>query len=246
MNILALGIAICLSIFIGLFWLHHSAYNRNLSSTVVKNNSRVTKGVSKAVNVELDEFNGLATAHYPFGMSVIVLIFSISIYASGGHFQGWDQGRVDDNVDYLVAANITKGRMQVEQQPQDEMALMALAQSYAEGGLYADSVGTLTQLISLVGNDAELLGMKATSMYYRDARTFGPETKQVIDTALSIQSDELHTRMLLATDAYLNGEYAIAIEHWQILLTNQSQPFNRQSITNAIIKAEFQLDEVNQ
>ncbi|WP_144211318.1 tetratricopeptide repeat protein [Shewanella donghaensis] len=245
MNILALGIAICLSIFIGLFWLHHNAYNRNLSSTVVKTNNTVTKDVSKTVNIESDEFNGLASASYPVGMSVIVLIFSISIYASGGHFQGWDQGKVDSNVDYLVAADITKGRMQVEQQPQDEMALMALAQSYAEGGLYADSVDTLTQLISLVGNDAELLGMKATSMYYRDARTFGSETKQVIDTALSIQSDELHTRMLLATDAYLKGEFAIAIGHWRALLTNQSQPFNRQSITNAIIKAEFQLDEIN-
>ena len=87
--------------------------------------------------------------------------------------------------------------------------------------------------------------MQATSMYYRDGRQFLPEAHKVIDTALNLQRDELNTRMILATDAYLNGQYAVAIEHWRILQTNQTQSFNRQSINNAIMKAEFKLDEVS-
>lgn len=244
MNILALGIAVCLSIFIGLFWIHHCAYNRNLSSTVVKaTNTNAEMG--STISVEPDDFADVGAYQYPLWMSAIVLIFSLSIYASGGHFQGWDKGRVDDSVDYLIAAKITKGREQVQQQPTNEMALMALAQSYAEGGMYADSVDTLSQLIELVGEDAGLLGMQATSMYYRDGRQFLPEAHKVIDTALNLQRDELNTRMILATDAYLNGQYAVAIEHWRILQTNQTQSFNRQSINNAIMKAEFKLDEVS-
>ncbi|WP_228768510.1 tetratricopeptide repeat protein [Shewanella sp. TC10] len=241
MNILALGIAVCLSIFIGLFWIHHSVYNRNLSSAVMKQSNRVTEGSQ----VEHDELNTAGSYQYPLWMSVAVLIFSLSIYASGGHFQGWDEGQADDSVDYLIAAQITKGRDQVQQQPQNEMALVALAQSYAEGGLYGDSVDTLAQVIELGGADARILGMQATSMYYRDGRRFTPEAQKVIDTALNLQRDELNTRMLLATDAYLNGQFTTAIEHWRIVLTNQTQPFNRQSINNAIMKAEFKLDELN-
>ncbi|WP_285164035.1 nitrite reductase [Shewanella goraebulensis] len=243
MNILALGIAVCLSIFIGLFWIHHCTYNRNLSSAVMKTTNTVAETGMAMRPLEPDEFKNTESYQYPLWMSVAVLIFSLSIYASGGHFQGWNEGQVDESVDYLIAAKITKGRDQVVQQPQNEMALMSLAQAYAEGGLYADSVNTLAELIELVGADAELLGMQVTSMYYRDGRRFLPETQTVIDTALNLQRDELNTRMILATDAYLNGKYATAIDHWRILLTNQTQPFNRQSINNAIMKAEFKLDE---
>ncbi|PMG50075.1 nitrite reductase [Shewanella sp. 10N.286.52.B9] len=245
MNILVLGIAVCLSIFIGLFWIHHSVYNRNLSSTVMKQANKVADGNNGEHCLKYDEFKLAGSYQSPLWMSVAVLIFSLSIYASGGHFQGWDKGQADESVDYLIAASITKGRDQVQQQPQNELALISLAQSYAEGGLYADSVTTLDQLIELVGADAELLGIKATSMYYRDSRQFLPETKMVIDTALSFQRDELNTRLLLATDAYLKGEYVDAIDHWRILLTNQTQSFNRQSINNAIMKAEFKLNELS-
>lgn len=178
----------------------------------------------------------------PVVMSMFVLVLSLGIYSQTGRFGDWDKGQIDENIDYLVAAEITKGRQAVDKAPQSEIALLNLAQSYANGGMYKDAVDTFDQLLALTGEDAELLGMKATSMYYRDERVIAPETGIVIARALALHREELQTRLLLATDAYLKGQYAKAIEHWQILLENKTQGFNRDAINNAILKAQSKLN----
>ncbi|MBV7316970.1 tetratricopeptide repeat protein [Shewanella sp. NIFS-20-20] len=178
---------------------------------------------------------------FPWIISGVVLLLTLGVYSQTGRFHDWDTGHVNQHINYLVAADITKGRRAVEQTPDNEVALLDLAQSYAAGGLYQDAVTTLNQLISLNGESAELLGMKATAMYYRDERAIAPETGIVIARALALHREELQTRLLLATDAYLRGEYSKAIEHWTILLQNREQPVNRHSIENAIAKAQAKL-----
>ncbi|WP_025821265.1 hypothetical protein [Shewanella marina] len=235
MSSLVIGIAISLSSFVGLIIWHHQKYIRLCTAT----SEFAAMGQKIRPCLPMNYANRL----YPSLMVIALVTLSLAIYALCGRFSDWDTGRVNEQIDYLVAAEITKSRQSVNSNPEDEIALLSLAESYAAGGMYAESVQTLNQLLLLKGDDAELFGMQATSMYYRDGRTIKPETSVVIAKALTIQNNELQTRLLLATDAYLNGKYQKAIDNWQQLLTNNSQPFNRDAINNAINKAQQKLDE---
>ena len=241
MSSLVIGIAVSLSSFIGLIIWHHQKY------ISLCNNSQLCTAEGElspfASNTKPCLPMNYTNRLYPSLMVIALVTLSLAIYALCGRSSDWDTGRVNEQIDYLVAADITKGRQVVNSNPEDEFALLNLAESYAVGGMYAESVQTLTQLLLLKGDDAELLGMQATSMYYRDDRVISPETSAVIAKALALQTNELQTRLLLATDAYLNGNYQKAITNWQQLLTNNSQPFNRDSINNAINKAQQKLDE---
>jgi len=131
----------------------------------------------------------------------------------------------------------------VDEQPQNPLALQALAEAYSAGGLYADAVQTLDKLLALVGEDAEVLGAKANALYYRDGRQMTAETQALMAQTLALAPFEPQTRMLQANDAYLHGRYQEAIDHWQALLAQPRAEINREALLNAIGKAESKLNE---
>lgn len=229
MNSLTIAIALVLGSFSLFIGIHHVIYNHKLK----------TVSATDANHQATTPINRLFTL-----VVTIAVLFTVtlSIYRVTGRFDDWNQGQLDEHTDYLLAANITKGRQQLDKAPDDEIALLNLAQSYAAGGLYQDAIDTLDKLLLLQGNDAELLGMKANAMYYRNNRVISDNTRRVIEQALALNREELQTRLLLATDAYLKGEYQHAIEHWSILLDNQTQYFNRETINNAILRAQNKLN----
>lgn len=179
----------------------------------------------------------------PVLCSGVLLAMTLAIYSQTGRYSDWDQGKLDEHIDYLVAADITKALRHVDDQPKNPLALMSLAQAYSAGGQYGDAVQTLDKLLALVGEDAEVLGAKANALYYRDGRQITAETQAVIVQALAIMPFEPQTRMLQATDAYLHGRYLEAIDHWQALLSQPSVEINREAILNAIGKAQSKLNE---
>lgn len=179
----------------------------------------------------------------PVLCSGVLLAMTLTIYSQTGRYSDWDQGKVDEHIDYLVAADITKALRHVDDEPKNPLALMSLAQAYSAGGKYSDAVQTLDKLLALVGEDAEVLGAKANALYYRDGRQITPQTQVVIAQTLVIAPFEPQTRMLQATDAYLHGRYLEAIDHWQALLSQPSVEINREAILNAIGKAQSKLNE---
>ncbi|MGL5392984.1 MAG: tetratricopeptide repeat protein [Shewanella sp.] len=174
--------------------------------------------------------------------SVLVLL-TLAIYNQTGRYSDWDQGKVDENIDYLVAAEITKATRAAKSEPQNPQALLTLAQAQSTGGQYAQAVVTLDQLLALNGADAEVLGAKANALYYRERRQMTAEIEAVIHQALALAPFEAQTRMLLATDAYLHARYQEAIDHWQALLAQPSGRINRDAINNALQKAQMKLNE---
>lgn len=175
--------------------------------------------------------------------SGLLLLLTLAIYSQTGRYQDWDTGKLNENIDYLVAADITKALRLVDEQPQNPLALQALAEAYSAGGLYADAVQTLDKLLVLVGEDAEVLGAKAYALYYRDGRQMTAETQALIALTLALAPFEPQTRMLQANDAYLHGRYQEAIDHWQALLAQPRAEINREALLNAIGKAESKLNE---
>jgi formate-dependent nitrite reductase complex subunit NrfG len=226
MSSLAVGIGCCLVSVIACVWGHHlQARHLQRSDLASQDNLSTAKG--RAVNGAV-----------PTVISLVILIVPLVLYSQLGRFSEWDKGVIDDNIDYLIAADINKNARKVNEQPNNEIALLTLAQSYVDGGLYAQSVATLNELLAFTGEDAQTLGMKATAMYYRDGRQMSIDTRLVLARALALDEFESQAQLLIATDAYLNQEYAKAIEHWQLLLRSDSQSFNRASINNAILRTE--------
>ena len=223
MNSLVVGIAITLSAFVALLWRHHLQCLRHCEIE----SKEMTNNRSSSVDFKI-----------PAALSIALIFVCTTLYSQLGRFSEWDKAVVDESIDYLIAADINRNARRASEQPTNEIALLNLAQSYAEGGLYADSVNTLDELLALTGVDAEILGMKANALYYRDGREMSLAVTLVLKRALAIDEYEYQSRLLLATHAYLHGEYEHAIEQWQLLLMSDNQGFNRESINNAILKAE--------
>ncbi|GIU20907.1 MULTISPECIES: nitrite reductase [unclassified Shewanella] len=225
MNSLAIGITVTLCAVITLIWRHHHSSQKH--------------GVTPIANLCEDGIDEQSIkVKVPVGLSVVLFTTTILVYSQLGHFNGWNKGVVDSNIDYLITAEINKNAKKVSEQPSNEIALLNLAQSYVDGGLYSESVQTLDTLLKLTGDDASIIGMKANAMYYRDNREMSLDIDLVIARALALDEFEPQSRLLLATHAYLNGEYEAAIEQWQKLLESDRQNFNLASINNAILRAE--------
>ncbi|MCL1146988.1 nitrite reductase [Shewanella marinintestina] len=225
MNSLAIGITVTLCAVITLIWRHHHSSQKY--------------GVTPIANLGedgIDEHSVNVKA--PVVLSVVLFTTTILIYSQLGHFNGWNKGVVDTNIDYLITAEINKNAKKVNEQPSNEIALLNLAQSYVDGGLYSESVQTLNDLLTLSGDSASVLGMKANAMYYRDKREMSLDVNLVIARALALDEYEPQSRLLLANHAYLNGEFESAIKQWLKLLESDNPSVNRASINNAILRAE--------
>ncbi|MGW7674794.1 nitrite reductase [Shewanella sp. DC2-4] len=218
---LGLGIGISLLLFIAYIYWQHMRLN-------------LVMGIAQLPNM---------SSKVPFAMGIVLVLLTLAIYSQTGRFRDWDQGRIDENIDYLVVAEITKASRWAQSEPQNTLALMSLAQAYNAGGLYSDAVLTLDKLLEIGGEDAEVLGAKANALYYRELRQMTPETQEVIAKALALSPFEPQTHMLLAADAYLHARNQKAIDHWQLLLKHNGDSINREAIDNAIAKAQSKMNE---
>ncbi|WP_028773925.1 nitrite reductase [Shewanella waksmanii] len=228
MNSLILGIAVIMTAFITPFWVLH--LRTQCQGQALNTKATPASSESKA-----------SGAKVPLILSVALLLATLLTYSQIGRFADWDRGFIDENIDYLIAADINKNARAVSEQPYNKIALLNLAHAYAEGGMYAESVDTLNQLLAVEGQDAELLGMKANALYYRDGRDMSLDVSITISQALAVDPFEVQSLLLLSTHAYLNKDYQQAIDHWQTLLSSENPSINRASINSAILKAEQKL-----
>jgi formate-dependent nitrite reductase complex subunit NrfG len=221
MNSLVIAIVVILLSFIAPLWSLH------LCTVSVDDTSAATSLQSSAKSMWL----------IPTVMTMTLLLVTLIVYVQIGRFADWDKGQIDENIDYLIAADINKNAKAVSETPYDKLALLKLAHAYAEGGLYAQSVETLDKLLA-IEPDAEVLGMKANAIYYRDGRDMSLAVSITLSQALALDPDELQSLLLMATHAYLNKDFQQAIVYWQQLLDSNNPNVNRASINRAILKAE--------
>lgn len=172
------------------------------------------------------------------GIALTTVAAACVIYGTFGRYGEWQQQKVDEDVDYLLAAKVTKAKRAVQNMPGNTVAQMQLAESYIEGARYREAVDVLDECLKTGGEAADVLGRKAFAMYYRDGRQFTSETRAVIDRVLKLNRLDVQTRMLLGQDAFLNKRYAEAIEHWKLLLDSRVAPDKETALRNAIAKAE--------
>ena len=104
---------------------------------------------------------------------------------------------------------------------------------------YSNSLLAYRQALQLHGENAELYAALATVLYYQASQHMTAQTRAMIDKALALDSNEITALMLLASDAFMQANYAQAIELWQKVMDLNSPRINRTQLVESINMAKL-------
>jgi cytochrome c-type biogenesis protein CcmH len=130
---------------------------------------------------------------------------------------------------------------EVAAQPENSQAWFSLGHAYITNNQYAQAIVAFDKVMELVGEQAELLGPKATALYYQANQTITAETQAIIDKALALDPKDPSTLLLVGMDAFFNTHYQQAIDAWQLILSSNRTDIDRGALLNAIEAAKAQL-----
>lgn len=174
---------------------------------------------------------------------LVAFIAAITVAGYGvfGRFSDWNHREVDEFTDWQLAAKITQARRAVKESAEDASAQLNLAQAYYDAGRYKDAVDTLDAATVLCGERLEFMSLKAEALYYRDARSFSKEVKDLVNRVLTSNPYNVPVRLLIANDAFLNGRYQEAIDQWELLLRSGAAAGQAKALNNAIANARSRM-----
>jgi len=168
-----------------------------------------------------------------FGVVLVLMISSIAIYLN--------LGRSDDYADYLAlkeqgeavqvsadapqkkAPDFAKAVEMLEKKlaenPDDFDKYVLLANSYAAMGNFKKSAEVYATLAERIGPDnkdyAAVKGSYAQALFQAQGEQFTEEVNAAVDQALAADAQESTALMLKGIQAYMQADYAQAIELWQ-------------------------------
>ncbi|WP_028117135.1 c-type cytochrome biogenesis protein CcmI [Ferrimonas senticii] len=184
---------------------------------------------------------------WPAAMSVVLLALSGYVYMDLGRANDWNlrdmpnAGSPHNNMspEQMMAMRIEQMEQAQANDPKNSLGWFELGHAYMESSRYADSIKAFDKAIELVGAKADLLGPKATAMYYAADQNITAEVRTVIDQALADDDKDPSTRLLLGMDAFFGANYEDAIMHWELILTSPRQDIDRDGLMNAINQAKM-------
>ena len=200
-----------------------------------------------------------------FGIVLVLMISSVATYL---HL-----GRSDDYSDYLAlkeqaeavqvsgdasqkkAPDFAKAVEMLEKKlaenPDDFDKYILLANSYAAMGNFKKSAEVYATLAARIGSDnkdyAAVKGSYAQALFQAQGEQFTEEVNAVVDQALAADAQESTALMLKGIQAYMQADYAQAIELWQQAKVKsgkvQIERFIKPAIADARSKAGMPLAE---
>ncbi|QIZ75479.1 tetratricopeptide repeat protein [Ferrimonas lipolytica] len=174
-------------------------------------------------------------------LAIVVVGLSSTLYLQMGRYHDHFTQSPDRQLDYVLRAEL----QQLAQDANTSVELQQLAQGYAKVGQYDQAVATMSRLLEYFEPTSLYLGLQAKFSYYRDGRVISVETQQLIDQSLALNPVEPETLLLLANHAYLQQDYALAISHWQALLTAAPVGLDQTPIRRAVANAQAKLAAAN-
>lgn len=200
-----------------------------------------------------------------FGIVLVLMISSVATYL---HL-----GRSDDYSDYLAlkeqaeavqvsgdasqkkAPDFAKAVEMLEKKlaenPDDFDKYILLANSYAAMGNFKKSAEVYATLAARIGSDnkdyAAVKGSYAQALFQAQGEQFTEEVNAAVDQALAADAQESTALMLKGIQAYMQADYAQAIELWQQAKVKsgkvQIERFIKPAIADARSKAGMPLAE---
>ncbi|NRD72129.1 c-type cytochrome biogenesis protein CcmI [Shewanella sp. VB17] len=183
---------------------------------------------------------------WPGVMSLAILSISGYFYINLGAYANVNQAEQVSIHPSMTAEQIMQQRLkmmeaQIELEPENSQLLFSLGHRYISANRYDDAIKTFNKAIELVGSHAELLGPKATAMYYKANQQMTPEIQAIIDTSLSLDPEDPSTLLLVGMNSYFTNNYQKSIDAWQIILDSKREDVDRSAIINAIDTAKMRI-----
>ena len=128
---------------------------------------------------------------------------------------------------------------QIRANPQDAVKWAQLGEYYLWQNAYHNALLAYEQALRIRGENAEIYSALATVLYYQAGQHMTPPTREMIDKALALDPAEVTALMLLASDAFMQADYAQAISVWQKVMDLNSPRVNRAQLIDSINMAKL-------
>lgn len=154
------------------------------------------------------------------------------------HFQQAKQKQelasaTERNDDYILSL-----QNKLRQDPNDSEGWIELGQAYMLNNEFDNALKAYANAEGLLGSQAHILGLAATTLYYDAGQRITPRVQRLIDAALAQDPKERSSLSLLASEAFLTTDYAKAQQIWQQLLDSGSSEIDRRRIIQSMQMAE--------
>ncbi|QDF65567.1 c-type cytochrome biogenesis protein CcmI [Shewanella sp. SNU WT4] len=183
----------------------------------------------------------------PAVLSIVLVGISAYCYQHLGAYQMLDQPMTAANphagmtADQIMSQQVMMMEQQVKAQPDNSQAWFNLGHAYISANRYDEAVTSFDKVIDLVGLHAELIGPKATALFYKNNQQMTPAIQALIDQALSLDSKDPSTLLLVGMNAFFNANYSEAINAWETILGSDRTDVDRSAVINAIETAKMRL-----
>ncbi|NJD35741.1 MAG: c-type cytochrome biogenesis protein CcmI [Betaproteobacteria bacterium] len=118
-----------------------------------------------------------------------------------------------------IQAMTAKLAERLQNNPDDGEGWLMLGRSYTTLGRYPEAAAAFGRATSLLPPNANLLANYADVMAMAQGRRLGGEPEKIIARALAIDPNHPKSLALMGTAAFERGDFAVAIQHWQKILT---------------------------
>ncbi|MBM7072978.1 c-type cytochrome biogenesis protein CcmI [Shewanella sp. 202IG2-18] len=185
---------------------------------------------------------------WPLIMSITILSVTGYLYNKLGSYDiiqnvpTITQGHEGMTPEQMAMQQLMLMEQQVKENPKDSETWFSLGHAYMSLGRYDDSIHAFDQAIGIDGETAELLGPKATAMFYKNNQTMTPAIQSIIDKALKLDSGDPATLLLVGMNAFFESNYQQAITAWDKILNSERQDIDREAVKNAIAEAQNRLE----
>ncbi|MCL2920047.1 c-type cytochrome biogenesis protein CcmI [Shewanella litorisediminis] len=184
---------------------------------------------------------------WPVVMSVTILGISGYMYQHLGQYENVaNPPRAANPHEGMTAEQIMSQRVQmmemaVQAEPDNSQAWFNLGHAYISANRFDEAVNAFDKVMALVGTHAELLGPKATALYYKNNQQMSAEIQALIDQSLSLDPQDPSTLLLVGMDSFFTANYQKAIDAWQSILATERTDIDRTALMNAIETARMKM-----
>ncbi|QSX30311.1 c-type cytochrome biogenesis protein CcmI [Shewanella cyperi] len=186
---------------------------------------------------------------WPLLMSVMLLAVTAFMYHRLGAFEELANPPVANNPhagmnpEQLMAQRLKMMEAAVASEPENSQAWFSLGHAYISAGQYDKAMTAFDKVMELVGTYAEMLGPKATALYYKNDQQMTPEVQALIDQALALDPKDPSTLLLVGMDAFFSSDFTKAITAWETILTSDRPDVDREALANAIATARMRMQD---
>lgn len=133
---------------------------------------------------------------------------------------------------------VTKLAQRLETEPDNADGWSMLGRSYAALERFKEAADAFGRAVKLMPADAQMLADYADALGMAQGRSLKGEPSRIIARALAADPDHFKSLALAGTAAFENGNYAVAIRHWE-RLAQKIPPDSEfaQSIASSIAEA---------